>query len=980
MTSSSKQPYHVAIIGAGFSGAMVAVHLAKLAPRWRVLVVDKSGAFGRGVAYATEEAQHLLNVPVGKISAFADQPDHFFHWLEGRRTELAQLGIRDFSSESFLPRKIYGRYLHELFDRARQATSGLDITETEIMDIEPQADHLVLLGRNGEAFPAAKVVLALGSFTPGDPPTKDRRFHRSPRYLNQPWSPALLEEMNHEEDVLLLGSGLTALDLLVSFEAKKPRGKVHVVSRHGLWPQPHKAQTAQADWFKDRDLPLTVRGLLRFLRHEVQTAAAEGIDWRAIIDALRPHTQHIWRSLSIEERRRFMRHARSFWESHRHRVAPLVLEVTHRMAERGQFVFHKARVESIVETANGMEVTLVDRATMSAAKLHVGYVVNCTGPECYYYKLKEPLVLNLLARGLIHPDPLFLGLMAAPNGALLNYLGQPSANLFTLGGVKKGMLFETTAVPELRVQAKALAEEMTRARARRLLHSAEQKQGQSEGQIVLVSNRGPNDFVWQDKEWALRPASGGLASMIDRLARQPDVTWFCCVSEPLSANDARGKLYTTAADQTDPEHHVVPVPLPAHVYQAYYGAISNEVLWMLHHHLVGQFGYSSLDAARHRAWNEGYLEANRRIVVAIRASGVKPRAFLIQDYHFYPLPALLRRVFPETPILHFTHIPFPDAATLKLIPLDWRDTLLKGLLGADVIGMQTLWDARPFLGCCEELLGAEVDYRNSTVVAPDGRLVRVRVFPAATDPQEVRQTLKSPEVAQARERLALFLDRPTVIRVDRLDPSKNQIIGFQAFSRLLELRPDLRGNVRFLAFLVPSRTDLTVYREYRDAVYQTIEEVNRRFAPECGFEPIQVFYTNNRQQALAAMEQCDVLLANSREDGMNLVVKEWAIASERPGVAIISETAGVASEMGASALLVSPLDIEGTAEAMAWALDMPMAEREARLVRLRAQAGSWTAAHWLSAQLEALNIFRTPEDGTAPGTSISSIQTRSLAL
>jgi trehalose 6-phosphate synthase len=321
--------------------------------------------------------------------------------------------------------------------------------------------------------------------------------------------------------------------------------------------------------------------------------------------------------------------------------------------------------------------------------------------------------------------------------------------------------------------------------------------------------------------------------------------------------------------------------------------------------------------------------------------------------------------------LHFTHIPFPDAATLKLIPQHWRDTLLKGLLGADVVGMQTPWDAKPFLGCCEELLGAQVDYKDSTVLAEDGRLVRVRVFPAATDPEEVRANLSSPDVAAARQRLAPCLDKQTIIRVDRLDPSKNQIIGFQAFGRLLESRSELRGNVKFMAFLVPSRTDLTVYREYHDAVYQTIDEVNRRFSAECGFEPIEVFYTNNRAQALAAMEQCDALLANSREDGMNLVVKEWAIASERPGVAIISETAGVASEMGASGLLVSPLDIEGTAEAMGWALDMPLAEREARLLRLRRQTESWTAADWLSAQLEALNIAEPRQEPFSPKHGLS---------
>ncbi len=480
--------------------------------------------------------------------------------------------------------------------------------------------------------------------------------------------------------------------------------------------------------------------------------------------------------------------------------------------------------------------------------------------------------------------------------------------------------------------------------------------------LIIVSNRGPNDFVWKENHWEVRKASGGLVSMIDPLARRPDVTWFCCVSEPPTTQEAREELFTTAADQTDPEHHLVPVPLPSKIYQAYYGAISNEVLWMLQHHLVGQFGYSSLDEARHRAWNDGYLEANRRIAQAIKESGITPRAFLIQDYHLYPLPALLREVFPDVPSLHFTHIPFPDSATLKLIPQSWRDSILHGLLGADVVGMQTEWDARPFLGCCEELLGAKVDYKNRTVVARDGRVVRVRTFPASTDPAEVEQSMRAPEVQTARDRLTEWTGKTrengkqTIIRVDRLDPSKNQVIGFRAFGRLLELCPELRPNLRFLAFLVPSRTDLSVYRSYRDAVYATIAEVNQRFAADCGTDPIQVYYTNDREQALAAMELCDVLLVNSREDGMNLVVKEWAIVSRRPGVAVISETAGVATSTRDHALLVSPLDIEGTALALKQALEMSTEERSARLAGLRESVHSWNAAAWLTAQLAELGI------------------------
>jgi trehalose 6-phosphate synthase len=480
--------------------------------------------------------------------------------------------------------------------------------------------------------------------------------------------------------------------------------------------------------------------------------------------------------------------------------------------------------------------------------------------------------------------------------------------------------------------------------------------------LIIVSNRGPNDFVWRENHWEVRKASGGLVSMIDPLARRPDVTWFCCVSESPTTEEARAELFTTAADQTDPEHEIVPVPLPSKIYQAYYGAISNEVLWMLQHHLVGQFGYSSLDEERHRAWTDGYLEANRRIARAIQESRITPRAFLIQDYHLYPLPALLRESFPDVPSLHFTHIPFPDSATLKLIPQSWRDSILHGLLGADVVGMQTEWDARPFLGCCEELLRANVDYKNRTVEARDGRLVRVRAFPASTDPAEVEQSMHAPEVAAARDRLSewsgttLQDGKQTIIRVDRLDPSKNQVIGFRAFGRLLEMCPALRSSVRFLAFLVPSRTDLSVYRSYRDAVYTTIAEVNQRFAADCGSDPIQVYYTNDRDQALAAMELCDVLLVNSREDGMNLVVKEWAIVSRRPGVAVISETAGVATTTGDHALLVSPLDIEGTALAMKQALAMSTEERSARLECLRESVHSWNAAAWLTAQLTELGV------------------------
>ena len=477
--------------------------------------------------------------------------------------------------------------------------------------------------------------------------------------------------------------------------------------------------------------------------------------------------------------------------------------------------------------------------------------------------------------------------------------------------------------------------------------------GNPEPGIVIIANRGPNDFVWKNGDWISRPAAGGLVSMLAPLARQPDVAWFCCVSEPPGARFSRKDLFTTAADQTDTRLHVVPVPLPADMYASYYGAISNEVLWMLQHQLIGPGGYDGIDEQRHVAWMAGYVEANRRLAAAVAENCSSPKGFLVQDYHLYPLPALLRARFPGTPILHFTHIPFPEPSLWKLIPGPWRETILKGLLGADVIGLQTPADVEACLDCCSNLLGASIDPIRSTVTW-EGRRTRLRAYPASVDPQALHRLMRSSAVASARQRLESHLPSLNIIRVDRLDPSKNQLIGFRAFGRLLEMRPDLRRHIRFLAFLVPSRTDLEIYRAYRETIYECIAEINARFADDCGRPPIEIFYTNDREQALAAMEGCDALLVNSLRDGMNLVAKEWAVVSQRPGVLILSETAGVAEEAAESALLVSPLDIEGTAQAMARAVDMPAAERSVRLASLRNRVNRWTSRNWLSAQLDDL--------------------------
>jgi trehalose 6-phosphate synthase len=288
------------------------------------------------------------------------------------------------------------------------------------------------------------------------------------------------------------------------------------------------------------------------------------------------------------------------------------------------------------------------------------------------------------------------------------------------------------------------------------------------------------------------------------------------------------------------------------------------------------------------------------------------------------------------------------------------------VLGADVVGLQTPRDVRAFLASCEELLGLSVDYSGANVTLENGRVVRIRAYPGSIDPTVVRAFQKSLDVASARQRLSVDFKRRSIVRVDRLDPSKNQVLGFTAFGRLLERNPEWIGKVRFLAILIPSRTDITIYREYRDAVYAEIKQVNARFRELCGFDPIEVFYTNDRATAIAAMESGDVFLANSRQDGMNLIVKEWAIVSRRPGVLVLSETAGAAAETAGRDLLVCPFDIEGTADALNQALALPEDRREVSLSKFRESVEQWTSRHWLDALLGELGLSAAERPPQSP--------------
>jgi uncharacterized NAD(P)/FAD-binding protein YdhS len=446
----SRAKLDVAIVGGGFSGALLAVGLLRCAPDPSLAVVDKGPLPGRGLAYGTQNPRLLLNVPAGNMSALAEDPDHFLRWAQANYGEPVQ-------ASTFLPRPFYGRYLGSVLEKALGdgTPRKLRWIQGEVSSVTHERSSLEVRLTDGGTLRARSVVIAAGNFPPANLNIPGLSAD-SKRYFRSPWSAAALRDIPKHHDVLLIGSGLTSIDLAVALESEGFAGHIHFLSRHGLMPQIHRLAGQWPQFWNERG-SRTMRGLLRLVREQVRAGSEAGRDWREVIDSLRPVTQNIWQSLSAPERRRFLRHVRSYWEVHRHRIAPEIGDAVAKLVRQGQATVHAGRVTNYREFPDRVEVRLCDRKTRGQRALQVDRVINCTGPETDYRRIDHPLIRNLLAQGLARPDPLFLGLDVDSTGALIDSSGLASGSLYVIGPARKGSLWETIAVPEIRSQASALA-------------------------------------------------------------------------------------------------------------------------------------------------------------------------------------------------------------------------------------------------------------------------------------------------------------------------------------------------------------------------------------------------------------------------------------------------------------------------------------------------------------------------------------------
>lgn len=441
----------VAVVGTGAAGALVAVQLCEAAARRRtaldLVLIDPAAEAGRGVAYSTEVPEHRLNVPVGGMSCYPDDPGHFRRWL-------CRHGESTVTAADFASRYRYGSYLADTLGRAiitAHGTVSVRRLRTRATGCAETAGGRVELRlADGGTVTADSVVLATGP-APGRSDWAPEELRGSDRFIARPWAPGALDAVGASDDVLLVGTGLTAVDLALVLD--RPGRTVHAVSRTGLLPQPHALAPLRAV-LPPRDLAVLPFARLRreVLRYVAETRRTHG-DWRPAFDGLRPWIGQLWQGLTDDERAEFLGRDATPWNVHRHRMAPSTAETLDRARAARRLRIHSGRIASAAPREDGgLTIALAD-----GRALRVAWVVDCTGPGLRADAGGDPLWTGLLGDGLAVPGPLGIG-VATEAGRLLDTAGRAERPLFTLGAPRRGELWETTAIPEIRTQAKEVAE------------------------------------------------------------------------------------------------------------------------------------------------------------------------------------------------------------------------------------------------------------------------------------------------------------------------------------------------------------------------------------------------------------------------------------------------------------------------------------------------------------------------------------------
>ncbi|MEO6884680.1 MAG: trehalose-6-phosphate synthase [Jatrophihabitantaceae bacterium] len=464
--------------------------------------------------------------------------------------------------------------------------------------------------------------------------------------------------------------------------------------------------------------------------------------------------------------------------------------------------------------------------------------------------------------------------------------------------------------------------------------------------LLIASNRGPLSVVSGEDGDEVRRGSGGLVSgMQAALSSTPDAVWVCAAmndrERALARQAPSGRLSELefAADALHGDFDVRMLPIDAPTFRNAYNGIANSTLWFVLHMLYDLPKAPNFDAGWRRQW-ASYVRYNQAFADALAAEAAPDARVVVQDYHLFLVPRMLRTLRPDLRIGHFTHTPWVSADYFAMLPDDIAHALVDGMLGADVVGFHTERWAQLFASTARAVTGRE----------PDG----VRVFPLGTDAGDLQKRSSRRDVENAVPLLNEAVgDCQLIGRVDRTELSKNVWRGLLCYRELLRTRPQWRGRVVHAIYDNPSREDLPAYREYTASIERLAAEIDEEFGTD-EWSPLIVEIADDYPGALAVLRRSNVVFVNSVRDGMNLVVLEALVLSEHDPVIVLSRETGAAEVLGGDALTVNPFDISAGAQALHDALTMPAAERAARAGRMRAAAVRLPPTEWFQAQLDAL--------------------------
>jgi trehalose 6-phosphate synthase len=472
----------------------------------------------------------------------------------------------------------------------------------------------------------------------------------------------------------------------------------------------------------------------------------------------------------------------------------------------------------------------------------------------------------------------------------------------------------------------------------------------TDSSLVLVSNRGPVTF---GPGGEVRRGTGGLVTALIGLASHREVTWIASAmtDEDVEMAERHGGRPFPVKLPSGAEFKVKFVASDPHAYDRFYNIIANPMLWFIQHYLWDLSNAPDIRRNETEAFEFGYNVVNEDLARAVleEIENLEKPVVMVNDYHLYTLPGLIRRVRPDVFLHHFVHIPWSQSDSWRVLPTMMRQEIYDGILSNDIIGFHTRSYRRNFLQCCRDIMDVRVDMDRG-IVYYDGREVWVRAYPLPIDAGAIQEVARRPRVQEFEQELLRRRRDHVILRVDRADLSKNVLRGFGAFDTFLEQHPEFRERVTFIAQLMPSRTDVAEYAEYLERIEAVVAVVNHRHgSPD--WMPIQLKLRDDLEEAVAAYKHYDVLMVNAMFDGMNLVAKEGPMVNERAGVSVLSENTGAHEELGEYALSVNPFDIQELADSLHAALTMPAEERRRRHEGLRSIITARNPGDWVDEQL-----------------------------